>query len=305
VKGGGGGGIVREAWSLKEPPRMTDPARLAHVLRVQAPGGAEAEVSLALGATTAEAVGALCAAMGLEGRAQDLALFLREASGPRILQASERPLELCLRRADLPDGRAPFLLRRLPRASAGQRAPEGSPYALLAVAQGVEDYMRTPVPPPEDGAAEFASLRLLLDGEPLAPGVVARSIERYVHPGVRDRRTPKDWDVLVLSRARGHPRAQARRLLLEFVDGAELLEMAFFEAAHPSAAASPSSWPWTPAPCASSTARRTASSPATRSPRCTRGRRTRSAAGSTFWSRGRATGASSPSRPGRPSRWCL
>ena len=218
---------------------MTDPARLAHVLRVQAPGGAEAEVSLALGATTAEAVGALCTAMGLEDHTQDLALFLREASGPRILQASERPLELCLRRADLPDGRAPFLLRRLPRASAGQRAPEGSPYALLAVAQGVEDYMRTPVPPPEDGAAEFASLRLLLDGGPLTPGVVARSIGRYVHPGVRDRRTPKDWDVLVLSRARGHPRAQARRLLLEFVDGAELLEMAFFEAAHPSAGGLP------------------------------------------------------------------
>lgn len=157
-----------------------DITRFVHTLRAEAPGGTEAEVSLTLGATTSEAIRALCKAMGLEDHAQDLSLFLREESGVRILQASDRPLELYLQQPSVPDGGSPFLLRRVPRLAGGPSVTEGSPYSLLAVAQGIEDYMRLPVHPPEDSAIEFASLRLLLDKEPLSPGVVAQNVERYI-----------------------------------------------------------------------------------------------------------------------------
>lgn len=211
-----------------------DLARFAHTLRAQAPGGAETEVSLTLGATTIEAIKALCKAMGLEDHTQDLSLFLREETGARILQTSDRPLELYLQQVNIPDGLSPFLVRRLPQHTTNSSVTENSPYSFLAVAQGIEDYMRLPIPPSEDNVVEFASLRLLLDKDPLSPGVVAQNIERYIHPCIRSKRTAKDWDVLVLSRAkaRGHPTVQTHRLFVEFIDSVDLTRMEFFEATY-------------------------------------------------------------------------
>lgn len=84
--------------------------------------------------------------MGLEDHTQDLSLFLREETGARILQTSDRPLELYLQQVNIPDGLSPFLLRRLPQHTTNPSVTENSPYSFLAVAQGIEDYMRLPIP---------------------------------------------------------------------------------------------------------------------------------------------------------------
>lgn len=214
-----------------------DLSRFAHTLRAQASDGTETEVSLTLGATTIDAIRALCKAMGLEDHIQDLSLFLREEFGIRILQTTDRPLELYLQQLNIPTGLSPFLLRRVFRPTAGSCITESSPYSLLAVAQGIEDYMRLPIHPSEDSVVEFASLRLLLDKESLSPGVVAQNIDRYIHPCVRSKRTAKDWDVLVLSqaKARRYPVVQAHKLFIEFIDSIEFTKMDFFEAVYLSA----------------------------------------------------------------------